>query len=152
MERARVKNRRWLRNSAANADYLYHRSNLPCGRLEIQLRTKLVSPRISYHATRPAVVRARWQRSGIVAAEVVAIEDIEHVEGESKGRRGSPEAGKILTQAHVDVPVRERARDFKAPDPPRIGRLIRQATESAATGIQAVLSAERREPGPLNAP
>ncbi len=114
-------------------------------RLEVVLGAYLEPARIGHHtAWIPKVLIIRV--TDVVAAEVVTVESVEHVESDSKRHVGSAEAWEILAESHVDVLVWECPWCLETSHKTRVVREIAARTESAASGIEGVLSTQRRQP------
>src|SRR5215210_7227688 len=148
------KNRRWLQPLATSADQSHTAFDAQRARrrsgLEIQFRTKLVSPRIRRHAAGLAEIGVRLSIAehripGVVAAEICVVEGVKEIQSEPDRDRTSAEAREVFAQPHVDGLVRERTR--RRESSPYEG-----AAKALAAHIKVLFAAKRDEAGILYSP
>src|SRR5205814_9862648 len=114
-------------------------------RSEVDLRAQLVSARIgSYTARLPevGVGLSVGLQAGVVAGEIDVIQCVEDVESQPNLRRGSSERRQVLPETHIEILVRERARNGKTSS-------LEHRAETLATGVQCVFPAQRQKSRPL---
>src|SRR5204863_1430983 len=115
------------------------------GRSEVDLRAELVSARIgSYTARLPevGVGLSVGLQAGVVAGKIDVIQRVEDVESQPNLRRGSSERRQVLPETHIEILVRERARNGKTSS-------LEHRAETLAAGVQCVFPAQRQQSRPL---
>src|SRR6267143_4076786 len=110
-------------------------------RLEVELCSELVSPRISHDTSGLPKIRVS-PIPRVVETKVGVVRCIEEIECEANSYRSSAETRKVFAESHVHVLVREGSRNCE-PSSLEVG------TKALAPNIDPLLTAKRHEARPL---